>query len=185
VDGVPVDHSRRCLQFDICPNPLALKHFGQDFILKHDILDGISPEIEDQIRTASPEGAKVIYLDPPYGSQNMYGSDPNDLCNFSMAKLIDVLSEFIHECKRILHPSGRIFLLMGSDWRQENLFDPGREIVDNVGAWFEYDDAGPLGPRIWITTKSVALRRARARKARLRRLANRQRYLHILVPKAR
>jgi len=70
-----VDHSRKCLQFDIEPNPLALAEYGSGFILPHNVVHGVTDTIVEMVFKASPTGAKLIYLDPPYLSQANYTTD--------------------------------------------------------------------------------------------------------------
>jgi len=72
------DHRRKCLQFDLEPNALALKEFGDDFILQHDVVDGVTDWIEGLVRGVAPQGASLVYLDPPYLSQADYRSSTVD-----------------------------------------------------------------------------------------------------------
>ena len=57
---LPSDH------FDIDPNPLALAQYGPEFILKHDVCDGVTDKVVELVHEAAPGGATLVYMDPPY-----------------------------------------------------------------------------------------------------------------------
>ncbi|MHC4407101.1 MAG: hypothetical protein ACYTG0_46405, partial [Planctomycetota bacterium] len=67
------DHSRKCIQFDLEPNTLALAEYGPDFILGHDVCEGITTRIINLVYGMHPDGATLVWLDPPYLSQAHYG----------------------------------------------------------------------------------------------------------------
>jgi len=89
--------NRKCLAYD-------LVSVRQDIKI-HDALSGIPPEVQ---------GARLIFLDPPYGkiALGFYEYHPSCLSQMSEDEFLDALQKVASNCRQVLLPNGYLAILI-------------------------------------------------------------------------
>ncbi|NCR21206.1 MAG: site-specific DNA-methyltransferase [Microcystis aeruginosa L111-01] len=109
---------RRCLAYDLAS--------VRSDILINDALLGVPEEAH---------GAKLIFLDPPYGAiaKNLYSKHPHCLSQMNETEFINALVTIGDHCRQALSPDGYLSILIQNvyDWENHTIFKVVSSFLDN------------------------------------------------------